>query len=66
MLLFPFACKTMLFLFIFVLEKMAFGYCFSPSIVRLTTSWNELEPNGNNYFFVMEFLATSENGMEFH
>jgi hypothetical protein len=64
MLLIPFACKTMFFFFF--LEKIAFGYCFSLCVVRLTTSWNELEPNGYKKKIVMEFVATSEKGMEFH
>ncbi len=35
----------------FVLEKITFGYCFSPFVARLTTDWNELEPNGYNFFY---------------
>jgi len=31
--------------------KMTFGYYFSFCVTRLSIGWNELEPNGYNFFF---------------
>jgi hypothetical protein len=39
-----------IFLFFYFWENLTFGYYFSPCVVRLTTGWNELDPNGYTYF----------------
>jgi hypothetical protein len=38
---------------------MTFGYCFSPYVARLATSWNELEPSMLQKKILVDLLATS-------